>query len=132
LTREWKQIGGASLLQSQCNLTIPMMLKHYFPTGLNESAEPGIKGGWLSPQFIFQSEMGQNFWMAIVAWTVCFLLTVLISLLTRRVKTDQELAGLVYSLTPKPGADLQPWYFQPVILGIIVLVAVILLNIMFW
>ncbi len=99
---------------------------------MKAGADAGIKGGWLSPQFIFQSEMGQTFWMAIVAWTLCFLITVLISLLTRRAKTDQELVGLVYSLTPKPDAGLQQWYHQPVTIGIIVLAAVILLNIIFW
>ena len=76
--------------------------------------------------------MGQNFWMAIVAWTICFLLTVLISLLTRRTKTDHELAGLVYSLTPKPDAELRPWYCQPVTMGMLVLAAAILLNLIFW
>jgi len=99
---------------------------------MKAGADAGIKGGWLSQQFIFQSEMGQTFWMAIVAWTLCFLITVLISLLTRRAKTDQELVGLVYSLTPKPDAGLQQWYHQPVTIGIIVLAAVILLNIIFW
>ena len=99
---------------------------------MKAGADAGIKGGWLSPQFIFQSEMGQTFWMAIVAWTLCFLITVLISLLTRRAKTDQELVGLVYSLTPKPDAGLQQWYHEPVTIGIIVLAAVILLNILFW
>ncbi|NDB95935.1 MAG: Na+/galactose cotransporter, partial [Verrucomicrobia bacterium] len=49
---------------------------------LAKGCVPGIKGGWLHPMFPFQSEMGQNFWMAIVAWSACFGLTVLISLLT--------------------------------------------------
>src|SRR6185503_2638848 len=39
-----------------------------------------LKGGWLahtlgSKPFTFNSEMGQNFTMAIVAWTSCFVLT---------------------------------------------------------
>jgi len=49
--------------------------------------------------------MGQNFWMAIVAWTTCFVLTILISLATTRNKTDQQLTGLVYSLTLKPKSE---------------------------
>ena len=83
-------------------------------------------------KFLFRSEMGQNFWMAIIAWTTCFAVTVLVSLLTRRIRTDQELAGLVYSLMPKPVTDLQPWYCRPVAIGLIVLAAVILLNLIFW
>ena len=45
--------------------------------------------------------MAQNFWLASFAFTVCFVLTLVISLATRRTKTDEELKGLVYSLTPK-------------------------------
>jgi len=106
---------------------------------LAKGAEAGIKGGWLAqmlgrpePLFTFHSEMGQNFWMAIVAWTGCFLLTIIISLLTRRTKTDADLKGLVYSLTPKPETAHEPWYQQPVTLGILVLLATLLLNIIFW
>jgi SSS family solute:Na+ symporter len=107
---------------------------------LKDGAAPSfIKGGWLANifhvdkvPFHFTSEMGQNFWIAIVAWTTCFTLTILISLATRRTKTDQELTGLVYSLTPKPKSENEPWYKQPVTLGIIILATTILLNILFW
>jgi solute:Na+ symporter, SSS family len=76
--------------------------------------------------------MGQNFWIAIVAWTSCFLITILISVVTARTKTDDQLKGLVYSLTPKPETAHEPWYKQPVTVGVIVLVATVLLNIIFW
>jgi solute:Na+ symporter, SSS family len=96
-----------------------------------------IKGGWLShmlhsPPKIFASDMGRNFWIAIVAWTSCFVLTIIISLATKRTKTDQELTGLVYSLTPKPKKENEPWYQQPVTLGIIILAVTVVLNIIFW
>ena len=92
---------------------------------------PGIKGGWLHPMFPFQSEMGQNFWMAIVAWSACFGLTILISLLTRRTKSDEELKGLVYSLTPKPKSEDEAWYKRPVLVGVLVMIAVVILNLLF-
>ena len=92
---------------------------------------PGVKGGWIAPKFIFHSEMGQNFWIAIVAWTMCFVLTILISLATKRTKTDAELAGLVYSLTPKPKAEDEPWYERPAVLGVIILAVALALNIIF-
>ena len=76
--------------------------------------------------------MAQNFWMAIVAWTSCFTLTFVISLLTKRNKTDQELVGLVYSLTERPKADVEVWYKRPVVLGVIVLGVTLILNILFW
>jgi SSS family solute:Na+ symporter len=96
-----------------------------------------LKGGWLAhllgmKPILFNSEMGQNFTMAIVAWTSCFLLTILISLMTKRTKSDEELKGLVYSLTPKPETAHEPWYQQPVTLGILVLIATLILNIVFW
>ncbi|MCX6912120.1 MAG: sodium:solute symporter family protein [Verrucomicrobia bacterium] len=99
---------------------------------LSRGAEVGIKGGWIAKEFIFHSEMGQNFWMALVAWTTCFVLTIVISLATKRTKTDQELKGLVYSLTPKPETAHEPWYMQPVTVGILVLLATLILNIIFW
>jgi len=98
---------------------------------LTKGCVPGIKGGWLHPMFPFQSEMGQNFWMAIVAWSACFGLTVLISLLTRRTKTDDELKGLVYSLTPKPKSEDEAWYKRPVLVGVLVMIAVVILNLLF-
>ncbi len=93
---------------------------------------PGIKGGWLAQKFVFRSEMGQNFWMAIVAWTSCFVLTIVISLVTARTKTDEELKGLVYSLTPKPETAHEPWYKRPAVLGVLVLIGTGLLNLLFW
>jgi SSS family solute:Na+ symporter len=99
---------------------------------LPEGAHVGIKGGWLSPQFHFHSDMGQTFVMATVAWTTCFLLTILISLATRQQKTTEELTGLVYSLTPKPKSENEPWYQKPVTLGVMILIATAVLNIIFW
>ena len=93
---------------------------------------PGIKGGWITDHFHFYNDMGQNFYMALVAWTACFGLTILISMLTTRTKTDKELVGLVYSLTPKPKAENEPWYQQPVTLGVIILAATVVLNIIFF
>jgi SSS family solute:Na+ symporter len=96
-----------------------------------------LKGGWLA-HFLevepvrFHSEMGQNFYMALVAWTACFVLTIAISLLTRRTKTDAELTGLVYSLTPKPGTAHEPWYKRPVTVGVLVMAVTVVLNLIFW
>jgi solute:Na+ symporter, SSS family len=93
---------------------------------------PGIKGGWIAGHFHFHNDMGQNFYMAIVAWTTCFVLTILISLATKPNKTEAELKGLVYSLTPRIKSGDEPWYKQPAILGALILAATIILNIIFW
>ena len=61
----------------------------------------GMKGGYLGVLSKFPSEMAQNYWLATFAFLVCFSLTFVISLATKRTKTNEELKGLVYSLTPK-------------------------------
>ncbi|HVU36278.1 MAG TPA: sodium:solute symporter family protein [Opitutaceae bacterium] len=93
---------------------------------------PGIKGGWIDPVLSFHSDMAQNFYMAIVAWVTCFVLTIVISLATTQQKTDAQLTGLVYALTPKPETAHEPWYKQPVTLGVLVLAVTVVLNIIFW
>lgn len=126
----WKRTTGHGAFWGLLGGTAGAALFH----GLahTKGAEVGIKGAWLAEKFNFNSEMGQNFTMAIVAWTSCFVLTILISLATKRTKTDQELTGLVYSLTPKPKAEDEPWYQRPVTLGVIILLATLVLNIIFW
>jgi SSS family solute:Na+ symporter len=74
--------------------------------------------------------MAQNFWTAIWAFTACFTTTVLVSLVTRR-QPEEALAGLTYSLTPKIEAERGPWYTRPVVLGVIMITAVIILDIIF-
>ena len=93
---------------------------------------PGIKGGYASVLYTFPSEMAQNFYLATFAFAACFLLTLVISLATRRTKTDEELKGLVYSLTPKIVEPDQAWYMRPGFLGMILLVICAGLNFLFW
>jgi len=103
----------------------------------------GIKGGYVwslvgmkladvPHRLEFPSDMAQNFWLASFAFTVCFVLTLVISLATRRTKTDEELKGLVYSLTPKLKDDEQAWYLRPAVLGVVLLAACVILNVIFW
>ncbi|HNC25047.1 MAG TPA: sodium:solute symporter family protein [Opitutaceae bacterium] len=94
--------------------------------------EAGIKGGYLGIQQRFPSEMAQNFWLAAFAFSACFLLTVVISLATKPTRSDAELKGLVYSLTPKIRDDEQAWYLRPGVLGVVLLGACVILNIIFW
>jgi SSS family solute:Na+ symporter len=92
-----------------------------------------IKGGWLGTVVnTYPSEMAQNFWTAIIAWSTCFFVTIIISLLTKRTKTDEDLKGLVYSLTARTKDDSKHWYQKPLYLAIIVGIVTIILNIIFW
>ena len=92
---------------------------------------PGVKGGYLGVMQTFPSEMAQNFWLASFAFTVCFVLTLGISLVTARTKTNEELKGLVYSLTPKLKDTEQAWYLRPAVVGIVLLLCCVVLNLIF-
>jgi len=93
---------------------------------------PGLKGGYVKVLSIFPSEMAQNFWLASFAFIACFTLTLVISLATSRTKTDVELKGLVYSLTPKIVDNNIPVYQRPAVVGIVLLIVCIILNLIFW
>jgi len=93
---------------------------------------PGLKGGYLGVVQTFPSEMAQNFWLASFAFTACFVLTLGISLATRRTKTNEELKGLVYSLTPRLKDEDQAWYLRPATLGLVLLAGCVVLNFLFW
>jgi solute:Na+ symporter, SSS family len=90
----------------------------------------GIKGGWIAVIHNYPSEMAQNFWTAIWAFIVCFLVTIAVSLLTAPRRED-ELVGLVYSLTEKPSEEHLLWYKRPAYLGALVLIVALVLNIVF-
>ena len=78
---------------------------------------PGIKGGYLGVVQHFPQRNGAEFLAGQFAFTVCFMLTLVISLATRRTKTDEELKGLVYSLTPRLTDHDQPFLLRPAVLG---------------
>jgi SSS family solute:Na+ symporter len=89
------------------------------------------KGGWFAHVHHFPSQMAQNFWIAIFAWSACFVVTILVSLATAP-HAESRLRGLVYGLTDVPREAGAPWYERPVVLAIVVLIAVILLNLVFF
>ena len=90
-----------------------------------------MKGGWIAVAHTYPSEMAQNFWTAIDAWTVCFAVTIAVSLVTTP-RADRELEGLVHALTAKPRDERLAWYLRPATLGAIVLAATLLLNVVFF
>jgi SSS family solute:Na+ symporter len=89
------------------------------------------KGGWLGEVHHFPSTMAQNFWIAIFAWTTCFLVTIAVSLMTRP-RPEGELTGLVYGLTKIPHQEGVPWYQRPGPLAILVGLLLLILNIWFF
>jgi SSS family solute:Na+ symporter len=98
---------------------------------LPAGSRAGIKGGYLAMVHQYPSEMAQNFWTAIYSFSACLLVTLLVSLATKPNRSEEELKGLVYSLTPKPREDV-PLHKQPATLAAIVLVMTVALNIIFF
>ena len=89
------------------------------------------KGGWIANVHQFYSGTSQAFNIAGIAFIVCFIMTALISGFTRR-KPDNELVGLVYSLTPKTKDSTKVWYKNPLWLGVLVLIITLVLNIILY
>jgi SSS family solute:Na+ symporter len=125
----WKRTTGHGAFFGLLSGTAAAAVHHglTLPVG----ASVGIKGGWLGAVHTYPSEMAQNFWTAIWAWSACFVVTIVISLCTRA-REDKDLVGLVYSLTEKPSEEHLAWYMRPAVLGAIVIGIALTLNLIFW
>ncbi len=123
----WKRATGHGAFWGLLLGTVSAALHH----GLTLPAHsvPGLKGGWLGIVNNYPSEMAQNFWTAIWAFSVCFLATFAISIVTKP-KPDEELRGLCWALTDRPKSDHRGWRPEMVAIGI--LIAVGALNVVFW
>jgi solute:Na+ symporter, SSS family len=125
----WKRTTGHGAFTGLLAGTGAAALHHGLT--ISAGAVPGIKGGWIAILHTYPSEMAQNFWTAIFAWTTCFLATAGVSLLTQA-PDESKLVGLVYSLTPRPPEEPLAWYARPGSLAVIVIAGTVLLNIIFW
>jgi SSS family solute:Na+ symporter len=124
----WKRANGQGAFAGLVAGTLAAALHHGLT--LPGRAAPGIKGGWLGLVHHYPSEMAQNFWTAIFAWSVCFAVTILVSLATRA-PDPARLPGLVYSETARVGDDSARWFERPAVLGVLALAAVVTLNLIF-
>jgi SSS family solute:Na+ symporter len=127
----WRRANGHGAFFGLLAGTIAAAVHHglTLPAG---SAVGIMKGGWLGAVIhTYPSSMAQNFWTALFAWGAAMAVTIGVSLATAQNKSDPQLAGLVYSLTPRPAAEAEPWHRRPVTLGLIVLGATLVLNLIF-
>ena len=125
----WRRSTGHGAFAGLVSGTAAAALHHGLSLPLGSAV--GIKGGFFGVMTVYQSEMAQNFWTAIYAWTTCFVVTVLVSLLTRP-RPAEELRGLVYSLTDRPRDEGVAWHQRPAVLGVAVLAMTLVLNIVFF
>ena len=94
-----------------------------------------VKFHWINESIItmsnVQSDMAANFWRAWWAWVICAVVTVVVSLFTKR-KPKEELVGFVKGLTAEVQETPVPLLKRPEFYAIISLVIFIALNILFW
>jgi SSS family solute:Na+ symporter len=88
------------------------------------------KGGWIAPLITLPSTMAQNFWIAIFAFSACFVVTALVSFATKP-RPAEELQGLVYGLTKLPEETGVSWYRRPAPVAVLVILVLVLLNVWF-
>ncbi len=81
----WKRTTGHAAFTGLMSGTVAAALVH----GLTMAEG---KGGWITTVHTFPSVMAQNFWIALLAWTTCFVLTVAVSLVTEP-RPEKELEG---------------------------------------
>jgi SSS family solute:Na+ symporter len=124
----WKKTTGHAAFTGLLSGTATALIHHGLT--LPADAVSGIHGGWITVLHRYPSDMAQNFWTAIFAFSVNLLVTIAISLVTTP-RPEPELVGLVYSLTPKPVEAHLSWYQKPSTLAVAVLAILIVLNLVF-
>jgi SSS family solute:Na+ symporter len=126
----WKRATGHAAFTGLIVGTATAMIHHGLT--LPMLAHPGIHGGWITVVHTYHSDMAQNFWTAIWAFSANFVVTVIVSYCTKA-RPEAELVGLVHSLTPKPKRpENELWWQRPETLALAVLVGAIALNIFFY
>jgi solute:Na+ symporter, SSS family len=125
----WRRTTGHGAFTGLLAGTIGAAVHHglTLPAGVGV----GVKGGYLGLIHTYPSELAQTFWTAIVAWVTCFVVTIVVSLVTRA-RDPEELRGLVYSMTPKPRDEHLPLLARPWVLGAAVLALTLVLNLVFF
>jgi solute:Na+ symporter, SSS family len=126
----WKRTTGHAAFAGLLAGFLIALLHHglTFPAG----ADTLVKGGWIAHLHQYPVEMAQNFWTAIFACATSATVSIGLSLLTVQQKSNAELKGLVYSLTPKAMEEVVPWYQRSTTLAIVVLTIATVLTILFW
>ncbi|MGB6742036.1 MAG: sodium:solute symporter family protein [Terracidiphilus sp.] len=124
----WKRATGHGAFAGLVTGTAAAMIHHGLTLPLE--AHPGIHGGWIMVLHHYPSDMAQNFYGAIWAFSANFVVAVLVSLMTRA-RPEEELVGLVRSLTKMPSHEHLPWWKRPEALAAAILVVCVALNIFF-
>ncbi|MCK9211185.1 MAG: sodium:solute symporter family protein [Ignavibacteriaceae bacterium] len=94
-----------------------------------------VKFSWINESIItmssVRSDMATNFWRAWWAWLICAVVTIMISLFTKK-RSKEELVGLVKGLTRENHDQPVPFTKRPEFVALISLIVLVILNIIFW
>ncbi|MBV8550787.1 MAG: sodium:solute symporter family protein [Acidobacteriaceae bacterium] len=120
----WKRTTGHAAFTGLITGTIAAAMTH----GMTVAEG---KGGWITNLHTFPSSMAQNYWIAIISWSACLIVTILISLFTQP-KPGKELQGLVWGFTKMPEEHGVPWFKRPGPLAVVVMAVLIVMNIIYW
>jgi SSS family solute:Na+ symporter len=124
----WKRSTGHGAFTGLVSGTTAAVIHHGLT--LPTDGAVGLHGGWITVLHNYPSDMAQNFWTAIWAFSVNFVVTIVISLMTKP-KPEKELVGLVYSLTPKPVEHHMAWYEKPSTLAFVLIILLVVMNVIF-
>jgi solute:Na+ symporter, SSS family len=124
----WKRTTGNGAFIGLVSGTFAAVLHHGLTMPAN--AHVGLHGGWIATLHTYPSDMAMNFYGAIWAFSVNFVVAIAISLMGRP-KPEKELVGLVYSLTPKPVEHHMEWYEKPTTIAYGLIIMLVALNIIF-
>jgi len=125
----WKRATGHGAFTGLVTGTLAAVLHHGLTLPIE--AHTGIHGGWIAVLHHYPSDMAQNFWTAIFAFSANFIVTVIVSLATKAYP-ESQLVGLVHSLTPKPPHLLVVWWKRPEALAVAILLCAVGINIFFF
>src|SRR5437660_3388285 len=75
--------------------------------------------------------MAENLYRALWSWIICVVVTVVVSLMTKHVPTEQ-LSGLVYGVTPIPHDGSTTIWQKPIFGATVVIIVFFILNLIFW
>jgi SSS family solute:Na+ symporter len=123
----WKRATGHGAFAGLLSGASAALLHHGLT--LPGGAEPGMRGGWIAVLGHYPSGMAQSFWTAMPAFGVSAIVIVVVSYCTEP-RAEKELAGLVYSLTPKP-KRAKLWWQRPEALAAGVLLLAVAVSLFF-
>ena len=127
----WKRVTGHAAFTGLLSGTFAAAIHHGLTQPFGETML--VKGGWLGSVInTYPSVMAQNFWTAIYAFSTALIITIVLTFVTKQKKSDEDLKGLVYSLTPRIKDESKGWYDSPIFLAIVVGVVAIALSLLFW